>query len=276
MAIESLPELLTRKANLEAHTNILQATMKQIAAREVPTYFELEQSILSAGRVPDKLPVIVLLRDGTKGTIADKTRLLILLATMIRGEKHEEYDNAFVAGCGAIVPLPPTAEKIEEMLNGVKFVRRLIALQNPLSQRVTAGKNLQSTVGLSSIISSAHFGASSLMAKAASLFAKFIPVYVTRVVDNLSEGRACAEDDSFCLLDPRNGDTVPEKGMRCSEVVVFMLGGGSYAEYDNLQELLKQKMSSGGALRSLAYGCSELMSGDAFLTQINALGNPSS
>jgi len=40
-AIESLPELLSRKANLEAHTNILQAVMKEIAAREVPTYYEV-------------------------------------------------------------------------------------------------------------------------------------------------------------------------------------------------------------------------------------------
>jgi len=40
-AIESLPDILNRKANLEAHTNILQAVMKKVAAREVPTYFEV-------------------------------------------------------------------------------------------------------------------------------------------------------------------------------------------------------------------------------------------
>ena len=32
---------------------------------------------------------------------------------------------------------------------------------------------------------------------------RFSPLYVSRVADNLAEGRACAEDDSFCLLDPR-------------------------------------------------------------------------
>ena len=50
-AIESLPELLARKANLEAHTNILQAVMRQVASRDVPTYYDVEQTILTTGQV---------------------------------------------------------------------------------------------------------------------------------------------------------------------------------------------------------------------------------
>lgn len=59
--IESLPEILSRKANLEAHTNILQALMKKIASREVPTYFEAESDIVNHTRGPridDKAAVI--------------------------------------------------------------------------------------------------------------------------------------------------------------------------------------------------------------------------
>ena len=272
-AIESLPDLLARKANLEAHTNILQATMKHIAAREVPTFFDIEQSILSAGRVADKSAVLGLLRDGTKGTLLDKARLLVVVAALASSEKADEYDTAFTTGCGAMNP-PCSTHQVEEAINAVKFIRRLITLQNPISQRLSAMKSSQVNVGLSSIISSAHLGASSLMAKAALLFAKFTPYYITRVVDNLAEGRPCTEDDSFCTLDPRNLDSMPEKGVRYGEVIVFVLGGGTYGEYDNLQELLKQK-ASGGALKSIAYGCSELASGDAFFTQLIALGKSS-
>jgi hypothetical protein len=75
-AIDSLPELMARKANLEAHTNILQAVMKAIVARDIPTYFEvrsnifmllilyvmsvqqLEQTIVSTGRLVDKAAVV--------------------------------------------------------------------------------------------------------------------------------------------------------------------------------------------------------------------------
>lgn len=52
--------------------------MKQVAARDVPTYFELEQSILTTGRV-DKAPVLSLLRDSVKGSIDDKARLLLIV-----------------------------------------------------------------------------------------------------------------------------------------------------------------------------------------------------
>lgn len=40
-AIESLPELLARKANLDMHTNLLHAVMKVIMARQIPSYFEV-------------------------------------------------------------------------------------------------------------------------------------------------------------------------------------------------------------------------------------------
>ena len=171
--------------------------------------------------------------------------------------------------------------QIEEVLNAVKFARRLLSLQTPLSQRLststrssTSSSSLSVNTHFSAFISSAHSGATSLMAKAASLFAKFTPSYAAKVVDNLSEGRACSEDDSFCVLDPRSMEAPPERGSRYQEVIVFVLGGGSYAEYDNLQELLKQKQASGGALRGLAYGCSELLSGDAFFSQLVELGRP--
>jgi sec1 family domain-containing protein 1 len=66
-AIESLPELLHRKALLDAHTTVMQNVMRQVAAREIPTFFELEQSMLSGGaRAVDKAAVLALLRDASK------------------------------------------------------------------------------------------------------------------------------------------------------------------------------------------------------------------
>lgn len=56
-AIESLPEILARKANLEAHTTILQAAMNEIAKRDIPTFFELELAMTSSGSI-DKPAVL--------------------------------------------------------------------------------------------------------------------------------------------------------------------------------------------------------------------------
>jgi sec1 family domain-containing protein 1 len=61
------------------------------------------------------------------------------------------------------------------------------------------------------------------------------------------------------------------KGQKFSDVIVFMVGGGCYSEFYNLQELIKQKAGS-GALRTVTYGCSELVSGDSFVEQLERLG----
>ena len=72
-AVDSLPALLNRKRMLEQHTNVLQAVMQQVAARHVPTYFELEKQIVAG--TAEKAAVFELLNDAEKGHISDKLRL---------------------------------------------------------------------------------------------------------------------------------------------------------------------------------------------------------
>jgi len=286
-AIESLPEILSKKANLEAHTNILQSVMKHIASREVPTYFELEQGMLTAGRVSDKPAVLALLRDGSKGRVSDKARLLAIVAITEGAGGNtskalaEEYDQAFVTGCGTMVD-PTPKETVAKVVNAVAFVRRMQSLQSPTTMsKIGGGKTAggsQTGLLLSSFLTSAQSRATNLMAKAASFFTKFAPVYVSRVVDLLSEGKSCPEGDSFCSLDPRAkaGEPMDFRGQKYQDVIVFVVGGGCYSEFYNLQDLLKQKQASGGGvLRNIVYGCSDLLSGDDFIAQLERLASPS-
>lgn len=346
-AIESLPAVLAKKANLVAHTNILAAVMKKIAARELPTYFELEQNILSTGgRGVDRAEVISLLRDGTKGVLNDKARLLALMAvaTSETSSKasNEELDAAFSQGCLAVAAASAVAsapaggraavgtgtgsdsdsssgmtnqQAIDAALAAVAFLRKHLQLQSGPSTRgfggAGAGGGGSGGAVLSSFLTSAQSRASSLIAKATSYFAKSTPFYVTRTADNLAEGRACAEDETFTYLDPRGGSgsrgssaadgpTGPGAGQKYSDVIVFVMGGGCYSEFHNLQELLggeggrhgsagaaaaggKAPGSSGGgaaaaqqrSLRSVMYGCTDMVSGDEFFEQLQLLGTPS-
>jgi sec1 family domain-containing protein 1 len=300
-AIESLPELLARKTNLEAHTSVLQAVMRKIALREIPTYFELEQGILSnGGKVADRTAVVGLLKDGSKGLLEDKARLLLLVATcgdsaMNGKASTDELDAAFVVGCEAIGKNPPSKEAVEHALAAVRFMRRLQSLQTGGGMRSGFGGGGGafgagggagaggSNALLSSFLTSAHSRASSLMAKATSFFSKFTPYYATRMVNNLAEGRSCPEDDTFLYLDPRSRDGSSSSsgggagsGHKYSDVIVFALGGGNYAEFCNLQDLIKDKAASGSAntIRSITYGCTDVLSGDAFIDQLKRLSGP--
>eukprot|EP00598_Pedospumella_elongata_P001545 CAMPEP_0184981196 /NCGR_PEP_ID=MMETSP1098-20130426/11029_1 /TAXON_ID=89044 /ORGANISM="Spumella elongata, Strain CCAP 955/1" /LENGTH=650 /DNA_ID=CAMNT_0027504739 /DNA_START=110 /DNA_END=2062 /DNA_ORIENTATION=- len=288
-AIESLPELLAKKANLDVHTSVLQAVMSKIALREIPTYFEIEQNILTNGRV-DKPIVVQLLRDGSKGILEDKARLLLLVAvsgdsSVTNKASNDELDAAFVAGCEAIATHTPSKESIDAALAAVQFMRRLQSLQSGqkgLSMGIRGGGNSNSNALLTSFLNSAHSRATNLIAKAASFFTKFTPYYVTRTIVALAEGRSCPEDDLFLYLDPRSTSSTgghgasggAGSGQKYTEVIVFVLGGGNYSEYYNLQEVLKDK-TSGTCIRNITYGCTDMLSGDAFVDQLKRLAKPS-
>ena len=83
-AVESLPVLLDRKKKLEVHTSILQAVMNEVAARDVPQFYELETSLATGSYKNDpssaKKEVIGLVADPSKGNVNDKVRLVIVYA----------------------------------------------------------------------------------------------------------------------------------------------------------------------------------------------------
>lgn len=273
-AIESLPAIMQRKTFLEAHTNLMQAVMKQIAARDIPTFFEMEQALLTNGvRNMDRNALLNLLRDGQKGTLPDKARLLAVLAalgdsTSLSKVGAEEYDVALQQGCAMMVPTPPSPAEIAQTLAALAFLRRLLSLQQAVPSMMSGGGGRDS-------MSTITARATSLIAKAAAFFTKFTPYTVTRLVQSLGEGRGGAEDESFLYLDPRAREDSAQHPMnvKYNEAVVFVLGGGSYSEYFNLQELLKEKARSGSAdsLRSIVYGCSDLLAGEDFMLQLERL-----
>jgi sec1 family domain-containing protein 1 len=60
------------------------------------------------------------------------------------------------------------------------------------------------------------------------------------------------------------------------EVIVFVIGSGSYAEYQNLQDCSQRRAavsgSSSSSSLSITYGCTELLNAEGFLQQLAELG----
>ena len=125
-AVESLPEILSRKANLEAHTSILQGVMGQVAARDIPTYFELEQKVISSSRI-EKREVLALLRDPAKGDLKDKLRLFSIVALVDSSSGStamQEYETAFREGCASA-----SEDELAKALQVIRYLRQLRSLQ---------------------------------------------------------------------------------------------------------------------------------------------------
>lgn len=297
-AVDSLPKLLERKKQLEMHTSILQAVMNEVAARDVPQFFELESALASGQYKSDsgkaKSQVMALVTDPSKGNVEDKIRLVIVfcLATTAPGSDVSEVVKAMVNALednkgsngttavdnqGGLLTKEDRA-KLDMGVKAIEYLKKLRSMQMIPSSITDAEDYGSRSTGnadlLSGFMARATNQATGLLAKAtekvSSMLGKIVKHHSTRVVENLCEMRPNTEDDEYLYLDPKVKGDVDVKALRqmtrapYREVITFMIGGGCYAEYQNLQMIANER-------RSVTYGSTELLSPCEFLSQLGKL-----
>jgi len=101
---------------------------------------------------------------------------------------------------------------------------------------------------------------------------------VTRIVDHLMELKPSPDTDDFRYFDPKllkpsegGSASGPKSRAPYQDAIVFMVGGGTFTEYQNLVEYAKSK-TVGGNTKKIIYGCSTLNNGNQFLKQLALLG----
>jgi len=122
-------------------------------------------------------------------------------------------------------------------------------------------------------------GAQGLLAKAAAgvkgSFGGSKQSHATKVVSAICEDRDSPETEEFLYLDPKiqvaRGQAAPRHRGALREAVVFMIGGGNYTEYQNLQAYAQTQQEAGIAA-NVTYGCTELLNAEAMLEQLAKLG----
>ena len=272
-AVDSLPALLDRKKQLEMHTSILQSVMNQVAARDVPQFFELE-SALATGQFKNdfskaKKDVMALCSAESKGSIEDKIRLLVVfaLATSAKASDLDEVTEGFQGD-----KVVAAVMKYLKLLRSMHVLSASDMLQEMSTQKDGDGG---SSTMLSSLMAKATTQATGLLAKATdkvtNMLGKIHKHHSTVVVENLCDFKG--EDETYLYLDPKVKGDVDVTKLRSTvltratvrEVICFVVGGGSYSEYQNLQMLASDK-------RRIAYGSTEVLNANSFLKQLVALG----
>lgn len=307
-AVESLPILLERKKKLEVHTSILQAAMNEVAARDVPQFYELEISLATGTYKNDaakaKKDVIELVSDSTKGNVNDKVRLVIVYALSNGVGSSSDIDEVAQAMRESLetkgstvdgAALPPadggpthgtlTKEdraRLEVGLRAIDYLKKLrsmnmIATTSDVMQTEVSGGAGGAAGGdmLSAFMARAANQATGLMAKAneklGTMLGKIHKHRATMVVENICEMRPNTEDDEYLYLDPRvKGDIDVATTLRNAtrapvrEAIGFMIGGGCYGEYQNLQMVADER-------RNVTYGCTEIVDPCTFLNHLAKL-----
>jgi len=78
--------------------------------------------------------------------------------------------------------------------------------------------------------------------------------------------------ENYLYFDPKvqkkmRQSSIPRKNTPFKEAVVFVIGGGNYVEYQNLQEYAKKQ-----PLKKIIYGSTEIVTANEFLKQLKVLG----
>lgn len=277
-AVDALPELTTRKATLDMHMDVLASLLKELEAKSLDKFFEIEQNLNNAQIQQEFLE---LLHDNSKkDNTYDKLRTFIIIylmvdtlsPTFVKEVKQKLADldpNLDLAGLNYIEKFKEMAKlsnlssltQMEAPQNNELNLNNNSALFNNLSSRLYGLTEGRLTEGLSSLTS----GLKKLLPNK-----KNLPItnIVESIMDPASAHSPVQVTDDYLYLDPklRGGHSKPPKRQSYHEAVVFVVGGGNYLEYQNLQEY-------GAALgREIVYGSLSIMTAREFLDECALLG----
>ena len=109
-------------------------------------------------------------------------------------------------------------------------------------------------------------------------------LYITRIVDAIMEMKSDLGVDNYLYFDPKvqkkmRSSSIPRKNTPFRDAIVFVIGGGNYVEFQNLQEYAKvgddvflmilhfEKQPA----KRIIYGSTEIVSASEFLKQLKTL-----
>jgi len=273
-AVSSLPELLEKKRLIDMHCSLATAVLDCIKLRRLDVFFELEEKIMS-GTTLDK-SIMEVLSDPENGSSMDKLRLFLiyfLCTPTVSDAEYDQYAGSLQgAGCD---------------LAALTYLRRwrsfaMIGSKNMEQYQGVGQPSTTKAVNMfSSLISqSSNF----VMAGVKNLVVKKHNLPVTKIVDDIMEQKQGKFNDDYKYLDPKilrghDGGQIPRTKTPFSDAIVFVVGGGNYIEYQNLQDYVKTKnmghttsAMNSASLRRVVYGCTQVTNSDQFLSQLTMLG----
>ncbi|XP_012266918.1 protein sly1 homolog [Athalia rosae] len=257
-AVNSLPQLLEKKRLIDMHTTIATGILNSIKSRRLDTFFEIEEKIMSKQTLDRS--ILDIINDPDSGTPEDKLRLFIIyyLCSNMSDIEFNKHESALSSsGCD----LNPLA-----YIKRWRGYTRIAGIQNQYEGGGTK------TVSMFSKLM--NQGSSLVMEGVKNLVVKRHNLPVTKIVDELIEMRQSTQSDDYLYLDPKQlkqTDQVPKNRTTFQEVIVFVVGGGNYIEYQNLVDYVKQK-TGGGSSKRIVYGSSTLVNARQFLKQLSLLG----
>jgi len=250
-AIENLPAILERKRRVDAHTSVATNLLDQIKLRGLDALFRAEDKILHGGK-PERA-VIDMLKDETIGNEDGTDKLRLLLVYLLAQENITEKIEDLVA------PL----DALGTNTDAVNYIRKLKSIGKNTGKQENGSGWGSKALNLASTFHQTISG-------------KKNQVAATRALDIVLSSDA----DDYKYLDPkimRPTEGQPRSKQPITQAIVFLIGGGSLIEYQNLVEFERQRNQDKPPAQKLniIYGATEIPKPNEFLSYLTKLGTES-
>jgi len=269
--VNAIPMLREKKRIIDVHTNIATALLNEIKARELDTYFQYEEDMINKTHL-EKKDILSVLTDSKRGTSDDKLRLFLIYYLTNDIPDIETFESALRTQGVDIAAL--------RFLKKTKAFHQAMApvLPTPSVSSPYMGSSLKSLMSKVPVDSMGFGG--TLSQQLSTLFTAGVKALlpptkelnVTRIVDAIMELKNDLGVDSYVYLDPRvqkkmRQTSIPRKNTPFKDGIVFIIGGGNYVEYQNVQDYAKKQPA-----KRIIYGSTEILSANQFVQQLTNLG----
>lgn len=281
--VNQLPELTARKAVIDMHMNVLLLLLNELKLKGLDSFFEIEQSLLDPKSRSRFLEVLK--NDNNTLNLEDKLRTFIVLylTTDLSSEYVSEIEGIFNKTEGFDLTPFYHIKKVKESLR-LKDSATILNSYTNQSSKNGSNNNSNSSALFSNLSSKLYNladgkiteGVGSLISGIKSLLPEKNTMPITNIVETLMDPTSSTEErlkltDDYLYFDPkvtRGSHSRQPKRQSYLESVVFVVGGGNYLEYQNLQEWSTLSNNQGN-IKKVTYGSTQIYSPKEFLEEIS-------
>ncbi|EEA08152.1 Sec1 family protein [Cryptosporidium muris RN66] len=296
IAIHALPEMTEKKRSIDIHTNIATALVNEIKKRELDKLFEIEESYDTIPTVSGCINQIDLLftptdSDNSKFTDIDKFRVILSLClherhgNNITSQNIEYLTRHFNNKAEYVGILNYVCKRRGNNSFNLSFSNSDISpnTSNVVSQNVSSGiTSLAKNMGEKVF----DMAGKNILQGVRALLPLTKSLKITKIIDSLLENKtntfsttnsqlsSSLNSEEFLYFDPKqpcqpgtDSSNVVRIKTSFKQVIVFMIGGGSFVESQAIQNYADK------AQKNIIYGCTEFINPNDFIEELNKVAN---
>jgi sec1 family domain-containing protein 1 len=301
VAINVLPELTERKRLIDTHLQICTALLESLKSRDLGTLFNIEQEMISSSTSTGQATtasmttaawnsLLSTLKDAKIGNSQDKLRLLLI--HILYNEGGGSQNGRFIQE--ALDVLKPTGSDLKAFqfvtqrlleedanlaTNQFDFENKTLKTSNSSSKATSPGPLDQNSFAFGDFFTKLSTTTGNLVSSVKNLMPSGSGISespLTRLIDSAYASAivntAPQLQQQLKFLDPRpvsskSASSVSSSSFSIDHIILFVLGGAAYAEYDHLLEHFERSKN----LQSLKFtlGVSEVLNPKKYLNQLS-------